>query len=147
MERDAGNAIQHLMKEPCLNLVGEDTLEQSKALLGQADLLISPDSGPVHIASALGTDVLGLYAATWSRRSGPYRSLDLCVDRFPQAARQYRQSEPEQLRWGSRIERPGVMDLIEPADVIRKLQTWWEQQGGGRGGGRAGHRSGTTTPV
>jgi heptosyltransferase I len=128
MERDTGTAIQHLMKEPCLNLVGADTLEQSKALLGQADLLISPDSGPVHLASALGTDVLGLYAATWSRRSGPYRSLDLCVDRFPEAARRYRHSEPEQLRWGSRIERPGVMDLIEPADVIRKLRAWWERR-------------------
>jgi heptosyltransferase I len=112
------------MTEPCLNLIGQDTLEQSKALFQHADLLMAPDSGPVHIASALGTDVLGLYAATWSRRSGPYHSLDLCVDYFPEAARKFRQREPEELRWGTRIEVPGVMDLIKPEEVIAKLSAW-----------------------
>ncbi len=55
LERDTGVAIEQSMQCPCLNLIGQDTLEQAKALLQQADLLISPDSGPVHIASALGT--------------------------------------------------------------------------------------------
>jgi heptosyltransferase I len=126
LERATGAAIEGLMQHPCRNLIGQDTLEQSKALLRQADLLISPDSGPAHIASALGTPVLGLYAPTWSRRSGPYNSLDLCVDHFAEAARQYRQREPEDLRWGTRIEVPGVMDLIRPQQVIAVLQRWWE---------------------
>ena len=110
------------MQSSCLNLVGKDTLEQSKALLKKADLVISPDSGPAHIASALGTPVIGLYAATWSRRSGPYNSLDLCVDRFAEAAMKFRKSTAEDLRWGTRIEEPGVMDLVETADVIKKLE-------------------------
>jgi len=128
LDRDTGAAIQRLMVSCCINLVGADTLEQSKALLSRADLLISPDSGPVHIASALGTDVLGLYAATWSRRSGPYNSLDLCVDRYPEAARKYRNKNPDELRWGTRIEVPGVMDLVQPHDVIAKLQEWWRKR-------------------
>ncbi len=128
LERATGAAIQSLMAASCINLIGADTLEQSKALLSRADLLIAPDSGPVHIASALGTDVLGLYAATWSRRSGPYNSLELCVDRFPQAARKYRKKEPDQLPWGTRIEVPGVMDLLQPNDVIARLEEWWKQQ-------------------
>ena len=123
-EHAMGTAIENAMHAPCLNLVGRDTLEQSKALLSRARLLISPDAGPAHIASALGTPVLGLYAATWSKRSGPYRSLDLCVDRFPEAARTYRGREPEALRWGTRIEVPGVMDLIEPEAVIDRLREW-----------------------
>ena len=125
LERDMGSAIQYAMHESCLNLVGQDTLEQSKAMLQLADLVISPDSGPAHIASALGTPVLGLYAATWSRRSGPYNSLDLCVDQFAAAARKFRNSDPESLRWGSRIEVPGVMDLISVDDVLERLQYWW----------------------
>lgn len=128
LERDTGAAIQRLMVASCINLIGADTLEQSKALLHRADVLISPDSGPVHIASALGTDVLGLYAATWSRRSGPFNSLDLCVDRFPQAARKYRKKEPDELTWGTRIEVPGVMDLVQADDVIAKLETWWRRR-------------------
>ena len=123
-ERDMAAAITRNMRTPPLDLVGKDTLEQSKALLGRADLVISPDAGPAHIASALGTPVLGLYAATWSKRSGPYRSLELCVDRFPEAARKYRGRPPEALRWGTRIERPGVMDLLTPPDVIQILDRW-----------------------
>ncbi len=122
MEKEMSTAIERTMQSPCLNLVGKDTLEQSKALLKKAALVIAPDSGPAHIASALGTPVIGLYAATWSRRSGPYNSLDLCVDRFAQAAVKFRNSTAQALRWGTRIEEPGVMDLIEISDVIKKLK-------------------------
>lgn len=124
LEQDMGAAIEAQMQGPCLNLVGKDTLEQSKALLKQADLVISPDSGPAHIASALGTPVIGLYAATWSRRSGPYNSLDLCVDRFDQAAQKFRNCDASELRWGTRIEEPGVMDLIRREDVIERMHAW-----------------------
>lgn len=121
-EIEMGASIETTMKTPCLNLVGKDTLERSKALLKQAAVVLAPDCGPVHIASALGTPVIGLYAATWSRRSGPYNSLDLCVDRFADAARKFKNRTPEALRWGTRIEEPGVMDLIGTNDVIEKLK-------------------------
>jgi len=124
LERETGKQIESLMNAPCLNLVAKDTLEQSKAMLKRADLVISPDSGPAHIASALGTPVIGLYAATWSKRSGPYNSLHLCVDRYEEAARKFRHREATELRWGHRIEEPGVMDLIQPKDVIEKLNTF-----------------------
>ena len=124
LEQEMGAAIEAQMQGDCLNLVGKDTLEQSKALLKKAAVVISPDAGPAHIASALGTPVIGLYAATWSKRSGPYNSLDLCVDRFEQAAWKFRNKSPESLRWGTRIEKPGVMDLIKTEDVISKLNSW-----------------------
>ena len=126
LEREMGSAIEQGTSHPCVNLIGKDTIEQSKALLRRADVVIAPDSGPAHIASALGTPVIGLYAATWSRRSGPYRSRDLCVDRFDEAARRYRGSGPDELRWGTRIEVPGVMDLVKPEDVIARLEAWSE---------------------
>jgi heptosyltransferase I len=124
LEQKMGHEIEAKMDSACLNLVGKDTLEQSKAMLKRADLVISPDSGPAHIASALNTPVIGLYAATWSRRSGPYNSLDLCVDRFEEAARKYRKREAPELRWGTRIEEPGVMDLIQVEDVIERILAW-----------------------
>jgi heptosyltransferase I len=124
LEHQTGREIEAAMNSACTNLVGKDTLEQSKALLKRADLVIAPDSGPAHIASALNTPVIGLYAATWSKRSGPYNSLDLCVDRFEEAARKYRDSEAGELRWGTRIEEPGVMDLVRPEDVFEKMLYW-----------------------
>ena len=59
-------------RAPALDLVGKDTLKQLPALLARADLVMTPDSGPTHIANAMGTKVLGLHAATDPARSGPY---------------------------------------------------------------------------
>lgn len=122
LEQSTAAEIQQLTTTTPINLVGKDTLNQSLALLQRASVVLTPDSGPAHMASAVGTAVIGLHAATWSRRSGPYRSLHLCVDRYRQAARQFRGKEPEQLRWGHRIEEPGVMDLVEVGDVLEKLE-------------------------
>lgn len=128
LERDMGDAIENAIsgnaRAGCLNLIGKDTLEQSKALLQQASVVLCPDAGPAHIASALGTPVIGLHAATWSRRSGPYNSLEMCVDRFPEAAQGFRGKPAEELRWGTRIEEAGVMDLVAVEDVIASLDRW-----------------------
>ena len=122
LERSLGETIEAAAKHPLINLIGKDTLPQLVALLQRADIVLSPDSGPVHLANALGTPVIGLHACTWSRRSGPYHSLHLCVDKFAEAARRYRNTTPEQLRWGTRIEEAGVMDLVEVDEVIERLE-------------------------
>jgi len=122
LERSIGEAIEGAAKNPLTNLIGKDTLPQLVALLQRADIVISPDSGPAHLANALATPVIGLHACTWSKRSGPYHTLDLCVDKFAEAARRYRNSTPEQLRWGTRIEETGVMDLVEVDEVIACLE-------------------------
>ena len=128
LEAEIGGAIEAAMKSPAINLIGKDTLPQLVALLQRADLVLCPDSGPSHLANAMATPVIALHASTWSRRSGPYDSLQLCVDRFAEAARIFRGKEPEELRWGTRIEDAGVMDLIETDDVIERLD--FARQGG-----------------
>ena len=122
LELTTGREIEAAMRNELQNLIGKDTINQSVALLQNAAILMSPDSGPAHIASAVGTPVLGLYAATPSRRSGPYNSLELCVDKYREAARQFKHKEAGDLRWGQRVEFPGVMDLITVNDVIVKLE-------------------------
>lgn len=121
-EKALGQAIEARTAAPLTNMIGKDTLPQLVAMVQRADVVLSPDSGPAHLANAMGTPVVGLHASTWSRRSGPYHSLHLCVDRFAEAARKYRGKEPEELRWGTRIEDDGVMDLIEVEDVIGRLE-------------------------
>lgn len=122
LERQTAVEIEHAMRHTPVNLVGRDTLGQALAMLERAACLIAPDSGPLHFADAMGTPVVGLYASTWSRRSGPYRSLKYCVDRFPQAAEKFCGKSAEKLRWGARIEKSGVMDLIQYEDVVAKLR-------------------------
>jgi len=122
LEASVGQAIESATRHRLINLIGKDTLPQLVALLQRADVVLSPDSGPVHLANALGTPVIGLHACTWSKRSGPYNSLDLCVDKFSEAAQRYRGTTPELLRWGTRIEEDGVMDLVEVAEVRDRLE-------------------------
>ena len=126
LELETGQEIESAMRNSAQNLIGKDTITQSVALIQNATILLSPDSGPAHLASAIGTPVLGLYAATPSRRSGPYNSLDLCVDQYAAAARQFRHKEPDELRWGQRIEYQGVMDLIETKDVTAKIDAFMQ---------------------
>ncbi len=120
-ERAMGEAIVSRMHQPVTNLIGQDTLHQALAMLARAFCLITPDSGPAHMADGLGTPVIGLYAATRPERSGPWASQRLCVDRYAEACLEYRHRDQAQLPWSSRIEVDGVMQLIEPEDVIAKL--------------------------
>jgi heptosyltransferase I len=121
LELQYGERIAALMREPCVNLVGKDTLLELLATLQRATVLISPDSGPAHMATAVGTPVIGLYAATNPARSGPYYSRQWCVDRYEAAALKFMGKPAAELPWTEKIEQPGVMDLITPADVIERL--------------------------
>lgn len=121
-EKRFGAAIQEAMSSAALNLVGRDTLQQSLALLERAAVVIAPDSGPAHMANAVGTPVIGLYACTNPARSGPYDSLAHCVNRYPEAAAGFAGKPAAEMRWGSKIEQAGVMDLIEVAEVVQKLE-------------------------
>lgn len=120
-ERRAGTAIAQASGVAVLNQIGQDTLPEMLALLARATVLASPDSGPVHMATMVGTPVIGLYAATNPARSGPYLSGRWCVDAYPRAARAYRGCEPQQLPWGHRIEEPGVMDLVGIGEATARL--------------------------
>lgn len=124
LERRTADAIAAALHTPPLDLVGKDSLERLPALLARADLLLSPDSGPVHIANAVGTPVLGLYACTDAERSGPYSDRRWCVNRYREAAERFMHRDATSLRWGQRIEKPGVMDLIETPLVIARLDAF-----------------------
>jgi heptosyltransferase I len=123
LERDAGAAIESLVHPAThlINQVAKDTLPQLLALLSRATVLLAPDSGPVHMATMVGTPVIGLYAATNPARSGPYLSRQWCVNAYSQAAMQFCGKSPEDLPWSKKIEESGVMDLITVSQVTAKL--------------------------
>lgn len=51
------------------------------ALSKRAALMVSGDTGPVHIAAAMHTPIVGLYGPTWPERNGPWNPLDVVVSR------------------------------------------------------------------
>ncbi len=123
-ERAFGDGIVEKAKNKPIDLIGKDTLKQFLALARRASLVLTPDSGPMHMANAIGTPVLGLHAASNPQRSGPYSDRRWRVDRYDAAARRFRGKPASELAWGTKLEYPGVMDLIEVDDVIERLEAF-----------------------
>jgi len=124
LERSTTDAILATMRAPALDLVGKDTLKQLPALLERANLVMTPDSGPMHIANAMGTKVLGLHAASNPARSGPYSDTRYCVDRYDAAARRFLGKPASELKWGTKIEFDDVMALISVEDAIAAFERY-----------------------
>jgi heptosyltransferase I len=123
-EREFGDIIVEKAKSKPIDLIGKDTLKQFLALAQCAALVLSPDSGPMHMANAVGTSVLGLHAASNPHRSGPYSDRRWCVDRYDAAARKFRGKPASELAWGTKIEHEGVMQLIGVDDVIERFDAF-----------------------
>ncbi len=124
LERSMADAILTQLATPALDLVGRDTLKQLPALLARANLVMTPDSGPMHIANAMGTKVLGLHAASNPHRSGPYSDRRYCVDRYDDAARKHLGKQAADLKWGTKIEFDDVMELITVEDGIAAFERY-----------------------
>lgn len=85
------------------------------ALLDAAAVVISPDTGPYHLAIALDVPAVGLYGATDPARVGPgHRFLDLVVDAWHEPGEAWHPPRRET--------REGRMDGIAPEDVLERVE-------------------------
>jgi ADP-heptose:LPS heptosyltransferase len=71
--------LARMAPTPVLNLCGRTTLPQLAALAGEVDVLVSNDTGPLHLAAAAGTRVVGVYTCTSPRANGPFGPLAASV--------------------------------------------------------------------
>ena len=67
-----GEALAQIVKVETINLIGKTTLTQLGALIESCDLYLTCDSGPMHIAAAVGTPTIALFGPTSPMRHGPY---------------------------------------------------------------------------
>jgi heptosyltransferase I len=73
------------------------------------------------MAAATGVPVIGLYASSNPKRTGPYSSLKWTVDKYPEALQQINQEDVDSVSWGKRVRADDVMDIIEVNDVTAML--------------------------
>lgn len=64
--------ITHNMPSRVINLAGKSTLKELIALIACCKILVTNDSGPMHIAAAVGTFPLALFGSTNPTQTGPY---------------------------------------------------------------------------
>ena len=125
LEREYGEMISAQGGPNIINLIGKTTLKQSVAIFAAADLLLSPDSGPAHMATAAGTPVLGIYATSNPDRTGPYVSRRLTVNRYPDALLKCMGKRVEEVRWGQRVRSAEAMELVLVSDVTDKIDDFF----------------------
>jgi len=75
-DRPSGEIISCAAPEQCLNLCGETSLPEMVEWLRLCDLMITNDTGPMHVAAALGKPLIALFGPTEPRRTGPYGQLE-----------------------------------------------------------------------
>lgn len=121
MEIDFGQSISSQCLSKPVDLIGKTSLGQLLALLKNAELVIAPDTGPAHMATVVDTPVIGLFASSNPFRSGPYKSLQLLVNRYPEALHTFKQTTVEEAAWGERVRDPKVMELISVDDVKQHI--------------------------
>jgi len=121
LEQEYGTYIQAQCGVSVINLVGKTNLRQLMALLEQAVYVIAPDSGPAHMAAAVGVPVIGLYANTNPDRARSYSSKELVVNKYPDALQRYYNKGVKDVPWGTRVRVSDVMDLITVNDVLEKV--------------------------
>lgn len=81
-ERPLADRICAVAPDRCENLAGQTSLPEMVEWLRSASLLVTNDSGPMHVAAALGRPVIGLFGPTEPSRTGPYGQLREVL-RFP----------------------------------------------------------------
>ena len=75
-DQPLGGIIARVEPELCLNLCGRTSLPEMIEWIRLSDLMITNDTGPMHVAAALGKPLVALFGPTEPRRTGPYRRLD-----------------------------------------------------------------------
>jgi heptosyltransferase I len=95
-------------------------LRRLVSILDGVDLVISPDTGPLHLAGALGRPVIGLYGYNSPARVGPWRQNPrLLVDAFHDPG-----EEPKM----TFQHRPARMAKITVEDVLAQVEIWQSSQ-------------------
>lgn len=80
-EEELANSVVAHSRSGAVELL-DSTLKQFFALAQKAKLFLGGDTGPLHLAAAAGTPIVGIYGPTPARRNGPFSPADVIVERF-----------------------------------------------------------------
>ena len=75
-DKPLGETVSRAVPARCLDLCGQTSLPEMVEWLRLCDLMITNDTGPMHVAAALGKPLVALFGPTEPRRTGPYGHLE-----------------------------------------------------------------------
>lgn len=114
-ERRLATAVLEETRATVMNELGDD-LRRLAWLIDGSALVITPDTGPLHIARALGTPVVGLFGYTNPKRTGPYRAFeDLVVDGYAEHEGEVYPVTPRYRNGMKRVTEKRVLEKVDLA--------------------------------
>ncbi|MBI4000663.1 MAG: glycosyltransferase family 9 protein [Nitrospira defluvii] len=119
-ERLESLAVMALMRTKAVDLTGQTPVGLLPCLLRQAAVLVTNDSGPMHIATAVGTPVVALFGPTDPRRTGPYGRGHLVLSHAVECSPCFR-------RDCARAARLECLTAVGPDQVVRAVQQQLDQ--------------------
>lgn len=124
LDRNVADAILAHTNAIRADFVGKTSLKQMLALIAGAKLVIAPDTGPAHMATTVGTPVIGLYAHSNPRRTGPYLDQHRVVSVYDELVLQQKGKTWQALPWGTRVKGAELMARISVQAVQAKVDAW-----------------------
>ncbi len=121
LDRKTADAIKTHTITDVIDYTGQTSLHQLLMLLKHAHLVIAPDTGPAHMATTVGSPVIGLYAHSNPRRTGPYNSLTDVVSVYDECIEAQKGKPWTALPWGTRAKGSQLMEKISVDMVKQKL--------------------------
>ena len=115
-----GKALQELIKTEVINLIGKTTILQLGALIERCDLYLTCDSGPMHIAAAVGTPTIALFGPTNPLRHRPYGEGHHVIEKDVSCRPCYK-------RKCMRTDAPNLcMTEIQASDVVQHITSYFD---------------------
>lgn len=122
-DRAGASLVQEIcqgMPDRVINLAGKTNIRELMALIQACDIFLTNDSGPMHIASALGTPLLALFGSTSDTATGPYSGGQV-IHKHVECSPCYKRTCPIDFRCMTRIE---VDEVYRELQVILKSVSW-----------------------
>jgi len=104
-----------------LNLVNKTNLQELSLVLNNCAFYIGPDSGTMHMASMHSKPIIGLFATSNPKRTGPYNNQKYIVNKYDMALKNYIKTNEKNIKWGTRVRFKDAMSLITINDVKQKI--------------------------
>ena len=105
------NEICHGIGDKVINLAGKTSIRQLMALIKQCTAVLTNDSGPMHITSALGVPLVALFGSTSPLKTGPYQN-GIVINKHVECSPCYKRVCPIDFRCMRRIEINEVYQAI-----------------------------------
>jgi ADP-heptose:LPS heptosyltransferase len=121
-DKELTHHIQSMMVEKAVDVAGQTTVRQAAELTRNCDIVVSNDSGTMHLAAAMGTKTIGLFGPNTPNLWAPYGKKNVILFKPKKGCPFMDNMNPELLPKELTTEQMTCMDAITVDDVLKAVE-------------------------